>query len=159
MVEESVQHDTDVATALLDITPKLLRRVRADLPLETDSPDWQDVSELRATLGQITLLAILVEHKRCMMQELAEHLAVTPSTVTAMVKRLLAQGFIERTRDDTDWRMVWVKPTEKGRSAVAFFDRASIASLQRRMRYLSQDEYCALLAALPALRHLIAVDE
>jgi DNA-binding MarR family transcriptional regulator len=76
-----------------------------------------------------------------------------------MVKRLLAQGFIERTRDDTDWRMVWVKPTEKGRSAVAVFDRASVASLQRRMRYLSQDEYCALLAALPALRHLIAVDE
>jgi DNA-binding MarR family transcriptional regulator len=55
--------------------------------------------------------------------------------------------------------MVWVKPTEKGRSAVAVFDRASVASLQRRMRYLSQDEYCALLAALPALRHLIAVDE
>src|SRR5256885_7025107 len=126
------QHGPDVSIALLDIIPKLLRRIRADLPLETDSPDWQDVSELRATPGQITLLSILVEHKRCMMQELAEHLAVTPSTVTAMVKRLLAQGFIERTRDDTDWRMVWVKPTEKGRSAVAVFDRASVASLQRR---------------------------
>ncbi|HAT45497.1 MAG TPA: hypothetical protein DIU08_07460 [Ktedonobacter sp.] len=159
MVKELVQHDTDVSMALLDIAPKLLRRVRAALPLETDLPDWQDVSELRATPGQITLLGVLVEHERCMMQELADHLVVTPSTVTAMVKRLLAQGYVERTRDDTDWRSVWVKPTEKGRSAVAIFDRASLASLQRRMRHLSQAEYRALLAALPALRHLIDIED
>src|SRR6184192_580929 len=158
MVKEPVQHDTDAATALLDIIPKLLRRVRADLPLETDSPDWQDVSELRATPGQITLLAILVEHKRCMMQELAEHLAVTPSTVTAMVKRLLAQGYVERSRDDSDWRTVWVKPTEKGRSAVIVFDHARLASLQQRMKRLSCDEQRALHAALPALRHLVEVE-
>ncbi len=98
MIEEPVQHDTDVAMALLDIAPKLLRRVRADLPLDASSPVWQDVSELRATPGQITLLGVLIEHERCMMQELAEHLAVTPSTVTAMVKRLLAEGYVERTR-------------------------------------------------------------
>ncbi len=159
MVKELVQHDTDVSMALLDITPKLLRRVRAALPLETDLPDWQDVAELRATPGQITLLGVLVEHERCMMQELADHLVVAPSTVTAMVKRLLAQGYVERTRDDTDWRSVWVKPTEKGRSAVAVFEHASLASLQRRMRHLSQDEYRALLASLPALRHLIEVEE
>jgi len=159
MVKELVQHDTDVSMALLDIAPKLLRRVRAALPLDTDLPDWQDVSELRATPGQITLLGVLVEHERCMMQELADHLVVTPSTVTAMVKRLLAQGYVERTRDDTDWRSVWVKPTEKGRSAVAIFDRASLTSLQRRMRHLSQAEYRALLAALPALRHLIEIED
>ncbi len=159
MIEEPVQHDTDVAMALLDIAPKLLRRVRADLPLDANSPVWQDVSVLRATPGQITLLGVLIEYERCMMQELAEHLAVTPSTVTAMVKRLLAEGYVERTRDDTDWRTVWVKPTAKGRAAVAVFDRASLASLQRRMCRLSQDEYSALLAAIPALRHLLEVEE
>src|SRR2546423_7003609 len=158
MVKELVQHDTDVSMALLDITPKLLRRVRAALPLETDLPDWQDVSELRATPGQITLLGVLVEHERCMMQELADHLVVTPSTVTAMVKRLLAQGYVERTRDDTDWRTVWVKPTEKGCSAVIVFDRARLASLQQRMERLSCEEQCALRAALPALRHLVEAE-
>src|SRR5436305_14922547 len=151
------QHDPDVSIALLDIVPKLLRRIRADLPLETDSPDWQDRSELRATPGQITLLGVLVEHERCMMQELAEHLAVAPSTVTAMVKRLLAQGYVERSRDDTDWRTVWVKPTEKGRSAVIVFDRARLASLQQRMERLSCDEQRALRVALPALYHLVEI--
>ena len=93
------------------------------------------------------------------MQELAEHLAVTPSTVTAMVKRLLAQGYVERIRDEADWRAVWVKSTEKGHSAVAVFDRASLASLERRMKRLSQEEYRALHAALPALRHLIKAED
>src|SRR6266568_6906839 len=159
MDKEPVQHnDPDVSIALLDIVPKLLRRIRADLPLETDSPGWQDVSELRATPGQITLLGVLIEHERCMMQELAEHLAVTPSTVTAMVKRLLAEGYVERTRDDADWRTVWVKPTEKGCSAVIVFDRARLASLQQRMERLSCDEQRALRAALPALRHLIEAE-
>src|SRR6266566_4975597 len=163
MVREPVQHDTDVAMALLKIVPEMLRRIHTDLPLDADSPGagpgWQDVSELRATPGQITLLGVLIEHERCTMQELAEHLAVTPSTVTAMVKRLLAQGYVERIRDEADWRAVWVKSTEKGHSAVAVFDRASLASLERRMKRLSQEEYRALHAALPALRHLIKAED
>ena len=162
MAREPVQHDIDVAKALLEIVPEVLRRIHADLPLDADSPGagpgWQDVSELRATPGQITLLRVLVEHERCMMQKLAEHLAVAPSTVTAMVKRLLAQGYVERSRDDTDWRTVWVKPTEKGRSAVIVYDHARLASLQLRMDRLSCDEHSALRAALPALRHLVETE-
>src|SRR5436309_6042188 len=157
MVGEPVQHDTDVAMALLEIVPEMLRRIRADLPLDAESPGagpgWQDVSELRATPGQITLLRVLVEHERCMMQELAEHLAVAPSTVTAMVKRLLAQGYVERSRDDSDWRTVWVKPKEKGRSAVIVFDLAGLASLQQRLKRLSFESNLPLQEALPALPH------
>jgi MarR family transcriptional regulator, organic hydroperoxide resistance regulator len=159
MIHKPIQRDVDLAMALLEIAPELLRRTRADLPLDADSPGaepgWQDVAELRATPGQITLLRVLVEHERCMMQQLAEHLAVAPSTVTAMVKRLLAQGYVERSRDDADWRTVWVKPTEKGRSAVVVFDRARLATLQQRMERLSPEERRTLQAALPALRHLV----
>lgn len=158
MVKEPARQDSDVSIALLNIVPKLLRCIRADLPQEADPAVWQDVSELRATPGQLSLLGVLVEHERCMMQELAEHLSVTPSTATAMVKRLLAQGYVERNRDDADWRTVWVKPTEKGRAAFAVFDCARLASLQERMARLSLEEQCALRAALPALRHLIEIE-
>src|SRR5947209_1650687 len=157
MVKQPVRQDTDVSLALLNIVPKLLRCIRADLPPEADSGVWQDVSELRATPGQLSLLDVLVEHERCMMQELAEHLAVAPSTATAMVKRLLAQGYIERSRDDTDWRTVWVKPTEAGRQAVAAYDHFRLKSLQYRLAQLSEAERLSLIAALPALRHLIDV--
>ena len=91
------------------------------------------------------------------MQELAEHLAVAPSTATAMVKRLLMQGYVERGRDDTDWRTVWVKPTEAGHLAVTVFHRARLASLAGRLERLSADEWASLVAALPALQHLVEV--
>src|ERR1700730_14043048 len=116
-----VRHETDLTTALLDITPKLLRRLRPDTPPDDKTsadPTWHEVVALRATPGQLTLLYTLVERGRCAMQELAEELAVAPSTATAMVKRLVAQGYIERSRDDGDWRTVWVKPTEAGKQTV-----------------------------------------
>lgn len=161
MTQELAQNNTALAMALLDIVPKILRRLRADVILDHESsetiPVWREMSELHATLGQLTLLRLLVEHKRCMMQELAEHLAVAPSTVTAMVKRLLAQGYVERCRDDVDWRTVWVSPTERGYQAVTVFDHARSVSLESRLQQLSDDERNSLIAALPALRHLVEV--
>ena len=160
MVQKAVQSDTDMAEALLDIAPRLLRRIGADLPLE-DSPEagpgWRDVIALRTTPGQLSVLGVLVEHKCCSMQQLAEHLAVAPSTATAMVKRLLAQGYVERSRDDVDWRTVWVRPTEAARQAVHVFHQARLASLKFRLKQLSHDEQASIIAALPALHHLVEI--
>src|SRR5579859_3008829 len=153
-----VWHATELATALIDITPKLLRRLRADMPAEGLSPAdpaWREVVELRATPGQLTLLYTLVERERCTMQELAEELAVAPSTATAMVKRLVAQGYIERSRDGADWRTVWVQPTEAGKLAVDVYQQARLRSLHCRLKYLNDEERASILAALPALYHLI----
>src|SRR6266567_5002784 len=144
MLQNPVHKQVELAEALLDIVPKLLRRLRADIPLEEASevgPEWRNVVELRATPGQLTLMGILVEHERCTMQELAEYLAVAPSTTTAMVKRLLTQGYVERSHDDVNWRTVWVKPTEPGRQAVHVFQQARLASLKSRLDRLSKAEH------------------
>lgn len=153
-----VRHETELAGALIDITPKLLRRLRADMPAEGLSPAdpaWREVVELRATPGQLTLLYTLVERERCSMQELAEELAVAPSTATAMVKRLLAQGYVERSRGDEDWRTVWVKSTEAGKHAVDVYQQARLRALHCRLAYLSDEERASIQAALPALYHLV----
>ncbi|HLH63422.1 MAG TPA: MarR family winged helix-turn-helix transcriptional regulator [Ktedonobacteraceae bacterium] len=158
MVRKAAQKDIDMAEALLDIVPGLLRRLGADLPSEDSpgvDPGWRDVIALRATPGQLSVLSVLVEHKRCTMQQLADHLAVAPSTATAMVKRLLAQGYIERNRDDADWRTVWVRPTEAGCQAVRVVHEAKLASLKTLLEQLSHDERASIMAALPALYHLI----
>jgi DNA-binding MarR family transcriptional regulator len=157
----STQHSIDIAYSLLDIAPKLVRRLRADVPLDNGTSegdgDLQAISELRATPGQLTLLRGLVERKQCSMQELADFLAVTPPTVTAMVKRLLASGYVERIRDDVDWRTVWVKPTPRGKQVVTTYDNARLAALHARLAQLSEDERERIASALPALRHLIEV--
>ncbi|GAC1566516.1 MAG: hypothetical protein NVS3B14_09480 [Ktedonobacteraceae bacterium] len=154
------RQETDLTTALLDITPKLVRRLRPDMPLDDESTAnsvWHELVELRATPGQLTLLYTLVERERCTMQELAEELAVAPSTTTAMVKRLVALGYIERSHDDTDWRTVWVRPTQAGKLAVDIYQQARRRSLQCRLKHLSDEERIHIQSALPALYHLIEV--
>ena len=162
MTEHSSQYEVDIADELLDLIPSLLLRIRADIPREADSeevaPEWRDISELRATTGQIRLLRILTTHQSCTMQELADQLDVAPPTVTAMIKRLLAQEFVERIRDEEDWRVVRVLPTERGRRAVSLYDQFRRANLQRRLSYLNEEELARLGAALPVLRHMIEVE-
>ncbi len=154
---EPSSHDTlDIADELLDIIPRLLGRIRADIPRDTDdiAPEWRDVLELRATKGQLKLLHVLMTRQRCTMQELAEQLDVAPPTVTAMVKRLLAQGFVERVRDEQDWRVVQVLPTQRGQRAVLLYEEFWRANFQRLLVQLGREELTQLRVALPILRHL-----
>src|SRR5438067_716050 len=162
MAEYSSLDESDIADDLLDLIPRLLREIRADIPREANTeqviPELRDISELRATTGQIRLLRIVITHQRCTMQELADELGVAAPTVTAMVKRLLTQGFVERLRDEQDWRVVWVLPTERGQRAVTLYDQFRRANLQRRLAHLNQQELAHLRAAIPVLRHIIEVE-
>jgi DNA-binding MarR family transcriptional regulator len=72
-----------------------------------------------------------------------------------MIKRLLAQGYIERSHDDLNWRTVWVSPTEPGRQAVYVFQQARLSSLRSRLDRLSEAECLSIMAALPALQLLV----
>jgi DNA-binding MarR family transcriptional regulator len=164
MVEWPILQQEQLADELLDILPQLLQQLRADVPQAASSQqgkekEWHDVSELRATSGQFRLLRILIRRQSCTMQELADELFVTPPTATGMVKRLLTQGYVERLRDEADWRVVRVLPTERGRRAIQLYDQIRRTSLLQRVAHLSCEEYIALRAALPALHHLIEVNE
>ncbi len=160
-MHEPSSHDVlDIADELLDLIPRLLGRIRADIPRDTDdiAPEWRDVLELRATKGQIKLLRVLMIRQHCTMQELAEQLDVAPPTVTAMVKRLLTQGFVERIRDEQDWRVVQVLPTQRGQRAVSLYEEFWRANFQRLLAHLSREELTQLRVALPILRHLSEVE-
>ena len=154
-------HDTlDIADELFDIIPRLLNRIRADIPRDTDdiAPEWRDILELRATKGQLKLVRVLMTRQHCTMQELADQLDVAPPTVTAMVKRLLTLGFVERVRDEQDWRVVQVLPTERGQRAVLLYEEFWRTNFQRLLDHLDGEELTQLRLALPILRHIVEVE-
>lgn len=161
MAEHS-SSDWEIGDDLLDLISSLRRAIRANIPredgAEQGTQEWQDLELLRTTVGQIRLLRILLERQRCTMQELAEALAVAQPSVTAMVKRLLAQELVERMHDEQDWRLVWVYLTERGLKAVTLYLQLQRATLQRRLERLEPEELARLRAALPVLRHLIEVE-
>lgn len=46
--------------------------------------------------------------------EVSEHLGVSLSAITSLVDRLKKSGYVERTRDEQDRRLVWLEATPKG---------------------------------------------
>lgn len=73
--------------------------------------------------GQEVVLKALSEHDGLTMTALAAELGVQPPTVTKMVTRLAASGFVVRQTSDTDGRLARVFLTDTGRALIASVDK------------------------------------
>ncbi len=85
--------------------------------------------------SQRTVLRALINGGPCPVSEVAGHLGVTLSAATGLVDRLVKAKLVTRDRDQADRRVVWVKITPEGESAV----RSSEARLRAAIRKLVQD--------------------
>lgn len=66
------------------------------------------------TSDQHYMLRYLYQKESCTSSELAEVFAVKKSAITAIITRMWTKGFIKRTRDEKDRRVVYLTLTEKG---------------------------------------------
>jgi DNA-binding MarR family transcriptional regulator len=77
------------------------------------------LDELGVTYPQYLVLTALSEADGKTIGAIAERLALEPSTITPLVKRLEQAGFVGRQRNADDERQVNVSLTEKGRALYA----------------------------------------
>jgi MarR family transcriptional regulator, lower aerobic nicotinate degradation pathway regulator len=70
------------------------------------------------SLIQLRMIGVLRD-RRPTMQELAQHLGLTKSSLSGLVDRAEARGLVRRTGDATDGRTVRVELTRRGHSAAA----------------------------------------
>ncbi|MDT9725536.1 MarR family transcriptional regulator [Xylanibacillus composti] len=70
------------------------------------------------TEGQFTVLDYLLDRPLEFVKpsDLLPHLSTTPAAVTTLLDRMEKNGLIMRKRDDQDRRIVWIMPTDKGKS-------------------------------------------
>lgn len=83
---------------------------------------------------------------------------VTQPAMTVLVRVMEESGLVERRRDPSDKRVTRVSLTEAGASYVRTRRRAGVDAFVRLIDQLPDDQVEALRAALPALRHLAALD-
>ena len=83
----------------------------------------QQGSRLGVGVGQLAFLRFLEQQGSLTAGEVAEHVGVAPSAVTAMTDRLCAQGIVERVRDTDDRRQVRLSLTNRGREVVGHLIR------------------------------------
>lgn len=89
---------------------------------------------------QLRILANLDDHDPTMIGEVAEHMGVTLSTMSLNLKRLQERGFVARSRDPADRRVMNVRLTEAGRAArdaTSLVDPGRVAAV---LRLLSPEE-------------------
>ncbi|GIG55859.1 hypothetical protein Lfu02_02310 [Longispora fulva] len=90
--------------------------------------------------------------------DLAAVEGVTQPAMTVLVRVMEESGLVERTGDPSDRRVTLVCLTEAGASYVRARRQAGVHALERLIDQLADDEVEALVAALPALLHLAALE-
>jgi len=68
------------------------------------------------TEGQLIVLEFLLSRDNVKPSDLLDYLATTPAAVTTLLDRMERNGLIVRERNESDRRIVWVRPTAKGRA-------------------------------------------
>lgn len=70
------------------------------------------------TEGQFIVLDYLLDRPQQLVKpsDLLPHLSTTPAAITTLLDRMEKNGLILRKRDDQDRRVVWIMPTDKGKS-------------------------------------------
>jgi MarR family transcriptional regulator, organic hydroperoxide resistance regulator len=108
------------------------------------------LEQLGLTYPQYVTIICLWEEDRQTVKGLSEKLFLEPSTLTPMLKRLEAMGYVRRERDVEDERSVRVSLTDAGRALrEKAFDYREITA---KAAGLAPDEFRALQKAVVNLR-------
>jgi DNA-binding MarR family transcriptional regulator len=107
------------------------------------------------SLTSATVLARLHDGGPQRVTDLAALELVAQPTMTTLVGRLEARGYVARTRDDADRRVVTVALTPAGREKLAELRGGRTDFLAGHMTGLTDDDRTRLAAALPVLDQII----
>ncbi len=138
--------DPDVR-GLTEMVTRLRRVLRTSI--RTDYP-WESVP-----MAQIELLQCLDERDGTRVGELAGLLRLAPNSVSTLVQQLANAGLVRRDRDPLDRRAAQVSLTDAGSQRLAGWQHAHEQRLGEALGRLSGPDREAIVAALPALTHLV----
>ncbi|WP_328334673.1 MarR family transcriptional regulator [Kribbella sp. NBC_00382] len=141
------RHDTspgaaaDIGAALYEMATRAVRRLPRDM-----------------SLTSAATLATLYRTGPRRITDLTAVEGVTQPAMTTLVRVMEESGLVERRGDASDKRVTLVCLTEAGASYVQTRRQAGVHAFERLIGELTGDEVEALVAALPALKHLAELE-
>lgn len=107
--------------------------------------------QMPALESQVAVLRKLDATERISPAQMADELHLARSTVSNLIKSLVADGIIERERSITDGRSVWLKSTERGRNILDAFRRGRADALAQALDAIPAGDRDRIIDALPSL--------
>ena len=129
-----------------DITGLLSRILYSTLLDGADA--W---AKLHLTMPQLKVVMLLGRHGSAPVSWLAGRLGVSPPNVTGILDRLEQQGWVQRTNDPRDRRVVRVALTPEGSRLLRELYAAGDGQLRALTSGLDPDDHAALHRGLTAL--------
>jgi DNA-binding MarR family transcriptional regulator len=115
--------------------------------MASSRPRWT-ASDL--TFTQLRALSVLSRKQPQRMSDLAEALAMTPASASALIDRMDQRGFVTRRSDPDDRRTVLVEPSRKGQHILDSMERGSSEHFGRLIEKMTPGERDALATTLRA---------
>ena len=135
----------DCAHEVLDVVPLVMRTVRCEMRRSRAA----DLS-----VPQFRTLVFLSRQPGASLSEGAEHLGLTPPSMSALVEGLVERKLVLREIAAADRRRITLTLTARGQSALAAARQATQAQLAQKLTTLSAGDRAAVLQAMQALRPL-----
>ncbi|HCC78532.1 MAG: hypothetical protein A2X25_09450 [Chloroflexi bacterium GWB2_49_20] len=110
--------------------------------------DQMCMGQYRVTASQGYTILTLPESERITMNALSEAMGLANSTMTRMIDQLVDKGFVRRTADDEDRRVVRVSLTEKGQEIRHNLEEAQQYFFGKVLTEIPQNERHGILQVL-----------
>src|SRR5215813_1252130 len=111
------------------------QRLRALVAYDRTNP----IFSVNLTMQQLKVLMLLSRHDGMSSQELTRHLGVTLATLSGIVDRMVAQGYVTRTEDAHDRRIRRIHLSPAGRTMLTEISDGGTRA-QRRVLERLDDE-------------------
>ncbi len=116
------------------------------------------LQELNLSMSHIRFMHVLLPDHSLPMKELADALVLTPPSVTALTRRLVQTGMVQRDADSTDSRVTLLSLTDEGRALLRDMYDQHLNDMERLLDGLTPDEQEQFLnlmeRAVSALREI-----
>ena len=137
-----------------DILQALRRIMRA-----ADRRSKQLEREFRLTVPQLLVLRLLKERGELSVGEIASGIRLSQATITSILQRLLARGFVSKKRSETDRRRINVRLTERGRAELEAAPSPLQSTFVERCEALEDWERSLLTASVQRIAALMDAEE
>ncbi|MDA3733039.1 MarR family transcriptional regulator [Niameybacter massiliensis] len=123
----------------MDNTLRLISQVRHAIQRYiTEALVREGVEGIVPSHGDI--MVHLFQHETQTMKELAKKINKDPSTVTTLVKKLIAMGYVERVADIQDKRANPIRLTEKGKALKPIFNHITESVFRQLYQDITEEE-------------------
>ena len=117
---------------------------------------WLREQNLQVTMSEAHMLVAVGQRENKAMSEVAEAVSLTNGTVTTMIKKLESKGYVMRSRDGDDKRILRVRLTDKGKKVTTVHEDFHKKLTETVLNSITQEEKVVLMSTMEKIHRFFS---